>query len=179
MPNAPGPLYNPYAPPAAPEAPGIDASEPGARAPSRYDVERRNVMLLILLSLVTLGVYPAIWYVRRAPFLDSLDARKRVGKLPWVSLVLTGALITSTLAGVPEEIVSVVQLASGLFGLFLAFRVADILRSDFARTGRLIGISGVGVFFFGCLYLQHVMNEAADTPGRRLVQRGPVDREVP
>jgi hypothetical protein len=38
--------------------------------------------------------------------------------------------------------------------------------SDFARTGRFIGVSGAGVFFFGCLYLQHVMNEAAATPAR-------------
>jgi hypothetical protein len=56
------------------------------------------------------------------------------------------------------------QLALTVTNLGLAFRVAAILRSDFARTGRLIRISGVGVFFFGCLYLQRVMNVAADTP---------------
>ena len=52
------------------------------------------------------------------------------------------------------------EAVAGILQLFLAFRTAHILRSDIARTGRLIGISGMGVFFFGCLYLQHVMNAA-------------------
>jgi len=60
------------------------------------------------------------------------------------------------------------RIASTIMGLIVAFRAARILRSDCARTGRGLGLSysGAGVFFFGCLYLQHLINEAADAPAR-------------
>jgi hypothetical protein len=159
------PLTNPYAPPAAPPAPAI-AAGPDGHARSNYEGERRNVLLLVVLCIFTLGLYPGIWYVRRARFVDSLDANKKIGPLPWVSLGLLVVLIVAS-ASAEKDLSRLMQLLSGLANLFLAFRVAAILRSDFARTGRLIGISTLGVFFFGCLYLQHVLNEAAAVRARR------------
>jgi hypothetical protein len=156
------PMINPYAPPAAPPAAG-DRHGPRGLSRSSYEGERRNVALLVLYCLLTFGIYPSVWYLRRAPFLDSLAAHKRVGALPWVSLALFVALIALSAAGAKEG-AQLVQVASGLVSLLLAFRVAAILRSDFTRSGRGIDISTLGVFFFGCLYLQHAMNEAADLP---------------
>jgi len=126
-----------------------------------------NVLLLVALCVVTLGLYPGIWYVRRARFVDALDANKRIGRLPWVSLGLLVVLIVVSAAGTQKDVFRLIQLLSGLVNMFLAFRIAAILRSDFARTGRVIVISTLGVFFFGCLYLQHVLNEAANVPSRR------------
>ena len=160
------PLTNPYAPPAEPPAPPIDAG-PDGRARSNYKGERRNVLLLVALCVVTLGLYPGIWYVRRARFVDALDANKRIGRLPWISLGLLVVLLVVSAAGTQKDVFRLIQLLSGLVNMFLAFRIAAILRSDFARTGRVIVISTLGVFFFGCLYLQHVLNEAANVPSRR------------
>ena len=39
------------------------------------------------------------------------------------------------------------------------------MRASFRKAFRIS--SGVAVFFFGCLYLQHVINVAADTPAYR------------
>jgi hypothetical protein len=69
-------------------------------------------------------------------------------------------------AGASEEVLRLVQMVPSIAGLILAFRVAGILRSDFARSGRFIEISSLGVFFLNFLYLQHKMNVAADTPAR-------------
>ena len=162
MPPSPDPLTNPYAPPAAEPRPSAE-QDPSL---SSYENERRSVLLLILLSIVTLGVYPIVWYLRRAPFLDSLDADRKVGALPWFALTSLVVLFGVAVAQAPQGVVRIAQLVSGITNLVLAFRVAHILRSDFARTGRIVGISGAGVFFFGCLYLQHVMNEAAGIPAR-------------
>ncbi|HLK38013.1 MAG TPA: DUF4234 domain-containing protein [Polyangiaceae bacterium] len=160
------PLTNPYAPPAEAPPAGIGAGG-STRDASDYSSEQRNVLILILLCIVTLGLYPGIWYVRRARFLESLDSDKKLGPLPWFSLALLAALVLAAIAGVETEVVRLIEAASGLANLFLAFRVAAVLRSDFARTGRFIGISTAGVFFFGCLYLQHLLNEAAEVPARR------------
>src|SRR3974390_1849714 len=81
------PLTNPYAPPeATPVVPhGVEGH---GRSRSSYEGERRNGLVAILLCVVTLGVYPTLWYLRRARFIDSLDANKKVGALPWLSLAL-------------------------------------------------------------------------------------------
>jgi Domain of unknown function (DUF4234) len=162
------PLTNPYAPPAA------SSTERGAearpRGVSRYDDEQRSVLLLLVLSVVTLGIYPAFWYLRRQPFLDSLDASKKLGGLPIVLVATTFGLFFVSFfvefTHASDGLSRIAQLADGIFNLFVAFRAAAILRSDFARTGRMLHISGAGVFFFGMLYLQHVLNEAAATPPR-------------
>jgi hypothetical protein len=166
MAQLPDPLTNPYAPPAAPASPRHGDTEPHAPKPSRYEGERRSVLLLLVLSIITLGVYPSLWYVLRTRFLDSLDANKKVGPWPWVNVVLTAMVFVASVARAHEDLVRILQLGGGITSLSLAFRVAGILRSDFARTGRFIGVSSLGVFFFGCVYLQHVINEAADTPAR-------------
>lgn len=178
------PLWNPYAPPAAPptrvEPPLVRNS-----SPSNYDGERRSVVILMVLCAVTFGVYPSIWYLRRARFLDSLVPHKKLGPLPWVLLVLIVALLVLRTVwmvspvGAPEAGAKLLQMGAGLTSLFLAFRVAAILRSDFARSGRPLGISGAGVFFFGCLYLQHILNEAADLPARRARSDPPGSPVIP
>ena len=123
------------------------------------------MLIVFALCVVTFGLYPTFWYLRRARFLDSLSADKKVGLLPWVLLALDAALIVLS-AVQADGAARVAQLGAGGASLFLGFRVAAILRSDFARTGRLLDLSGAGVFFFGCLYLQHVINEAAEKPAR-------------
>jgi hypothetical protein len=45
-----------------------------------------------------------------------------------------------------------------------------MLRSEFARSGRLLPVSSVATFFFGILYLQYLINKGADVPPRRLRQ---------
>jgi hypothetical protein len=158
------PLYNPYAPPAAPTGYAALQSEEG----SSYAAEQRSVLLLVFLSVVTLGIYPAVWFVRRRRFLDSLNADVKLGGLAWAPLIATGVSFIAAFAGLPSELDRAVSLGLGVASIVLAFRVANILRSDFARTGRLLSVSGAGTFFFGALYLQHKINQAAATPPRHV-----------
>jgi hypothetical protein len=138
---------------------------------------------MILLCVVTVGAYPVFWYLRRAPFFDSRPTDTKLGGLQWAFLAVYVMCLGSSFAHLPRDIRHSLQLALAVANLVVAFRVASILRSDFARTGRFIRVSGVGVFFLGCLYLQHVMNVAADTPGRKAKRKrddaSPVSPEVP
>jgi hypothetical protein len=167
--QSPDPLANPYAPPKA------DVGPPRGTRRSKYEAERRSVLLLVLLCVISFGLYPLVWYVRRARFLDSLDSDKKMEGLHWAAVAVTALSFSMSILigalhvhdGMLVEVHRPIQLAVGVAVLLVSFRVAGILRSDFARTGRLIGTSGVAVFFFGCLYLQHVINKAADTPATR------------
>jgi hypothetical protein len=96
-------------------------------------------LLLVLLCVVTLGIYPPIWYLRRRRFLDSLAADVRLGALPWALLVTNVMLVGVLMAKLPEGPRLVARLGSTIMGLIVAFRTAHIL---------------------------HLINEAADTPAR-------------
>jgi Domain of unknown function (DUF4234) len=154
--------YNPYAPPTAAFA------GPVAEGRGDYENERRAVILCILLSVITVGFYPAIWLIRRRPFLDRLNASRTLGSgLP---LFIIGMHVVAILVAIGGKEVApasrLVSLAAGITTLIANFRVAAILRSDFARTGRFLGVSSVATFFFSIYYLQYKINQAADTPAR-------------
>jgi hypothetical protein len=155
------PLQNPYAPPAAPTAPQQDRAQ-GARA--SYRNERRSVLLVIGLTVITLGFYPAIWFLRRRAFIDSLDSTVKLGNLAAVPLCAAVVAFGTGFFGLPRDVDRAVDIAIGAASIVTAFRVARILRSDFARTGRFLSVSSAGTFFFGVLYLQYKINQAADTP---------------
>ena len=160
--------YNPYAAPAADLLGASD--DPLDR--SSYHSERRSVWLLILLSVVTLSIYPGVWFWRRRKFLDGLQAGPKLGVLgvaPLMATVLSFLVsFVTTLLNAPPELDRAFTLPLGLVSVVEAFRVAAILRSDFARSGRsaTLQVSGIATFFFSFLYLQHIINRAADVPAR-------------
>jgi hypothetical protein len=156
---------DPYAPPTA----SAEAVAPvaGRGRVSDYAAERRSLPLVIFLSVITLGVYPALWLLRRQPFLDQLDADQKLGTgAPIALLVANVAAFGTFFFEVPQELDRPISLGLGAAALVLSFRVAAMLRSDFARSGRMIDVKGVWVFFLGVWYLQHVINKAADAPAR-------------
>jgi hypothetical protein len=162
------PLQNPYAPPATPAAAPAGAQARGATR--SYRDERRSVLLLFALTVITLGVYPSIWFFRRRHFLASLDSTRKLGPFAAAPLAATCISFTvgaaSALVNVPPGFDRLVSVVGGIVTIVTAFRVATILRSDFARTGRFLHISGPGTFFFNAFYLQHKINQAAETPAR-------------
>ena len=128
--------------------------------------------LLVLLSIITLGIYPSVWFFRRRRFRDSRDARAKLGPLAAAPLVATVVSYALAFVDLPPEVDRLVNIASGVMTLVIAFRVAAILRSDFARTGRFLKVSAVATFFFNALYLQYKINQAADTPAREAPRDG-------
>jgi hypothetical protein len=160
--------HNPYAPPAEPTAGARAFSDGYEDGPNEFESERRPVILAILLTLVTAGFYPSIWLLRRRPFLDRQDTATKLGSgLPIIIIVLTFLTIMLDLAGREAAgIGKMGSLAVGVIGLIANFRVLNILRSVSSRTGRFLGFSTMGTFFFGIYYLQYKINQMADTPAR-------------
>lgn len=151
---------NPYAPPRAAEP----APARRARA-SDFEAERRPVFLLLLFSIVSLGLYSCVWFIRRQRFLDE-HADKPLGVLPkaylGVQLLAIAAGIALAYADPTGKVQNPTTLAAGVVGLILSFRVAGILRGAIAARGLDLGVSSVATFFFGILYLQYTINRIAD-----------------
>jgi hypothetical protein len=157
--------HNPYAPPA--EALRALGDSDDREGPNDYESERRSVVMCILLTALTLGLYPTIWLFKRRRFLDRLDTGKELGNaLPMFILVATVMNVLLAFSNETAPIRPLFSLASGIGTIIANFRVLGILRSDSARTGRFLGFSTAGTFFFGIYYLQYKINQMADTPAR-------------
>jgi hypothetical protein len=178
-------VQNPYAPPADPSPePDDDDDRPRARgrgATSDFLPERRPVILLICLTIMSLGIYPIVWFFRRRPFLDSFDVHAKLGTgLPTMLaaaniLTLLLTVVETMAAGKPDDpihaVSKVTSLAASVVGIMCSFRVRSILEAEFAESGRPLPISGVWTFFFSIFYLQYKMNQAGDYPDTRRRRR--------
>jgi Domain of unknown function (DUF4234) len=159
---------NPYAPPKAKVA---------DLEPTTHGLKRRSVLLMILFTVITLGVYYLVWWFRRRPGLNLLDSPQKLAMWP---LLLTAAMwvvqfgvgIAQGLA--PDEQIlnpevqmlsSVFQLYVGIVMIFQAFKIKSIIEDhvfpdvqERALFVEHVKLSGLMTFFFSIYYLQWAIN---------------------
>ena len=164
-PTPPGEV--PAPPPVSP--PRVDPS------PDRGVFKRVSLLVMILLSLVTLGIYPGVWlYLRREAF-NRLSAAARLED--FLVYGVLGANILSVAVSVADAassygstsfLASLVSLASFVLTVLAAFRIRTQLR-DYARRKDPSGLaadqvarSPLWTFLFSFLYIQHHLNRLLD-----------------
>ena len=159
---------NPYAPPKAAVA---DVSPTG--------LKRRSVVLMIVLSIVTFGLYYPIWFLRRRDALNRLDSPRKLRLWPFVIVIawfvfqfIVGiaagsAPLEQTIGAGAALLINVVQLAVGILMVVQNFFTKDILEDHLVGPGDrvpnplfvdTVKLSGVMTFFFQIFYLQYVVN---------------------
>ena len=157
---------NPYAPPKAAVA---DLSPTG--------LKRRSVILMILLTIVTFGLYVPIWFLHRRAALNRLDSPRKLRLWPFVIAVtwFVFQFIVRIAAGSAPLAQAIGEGAALHFGRFAvgmlmlvqSFFTKDILEDHLAGPGDqvpnpllvdTVKLSGVMTLFFQNFYLQHVIN---------------------
>jgi len=151
---------NPYAPPAAVEdAPFVIEAKEGVS----YESARQSVVVTIILSIITLGIYTAVWVILRRPFLESLRTRQRLGiELPVISLAATGLQWIMLVVAPRSQLETVLSLASSIPMIMACFRAKRMIEEELVAMGRPNRLSGVATFFLSIYYLQWRINQLAD-----------------
>ncbi|MFW5740294.1 MAG: hypothetical protein ACOC1F_08005 [Myxococcota bacterium] len=131
----------------------------------------QGVLTLMLLNIVSCGIYAAYWYLMRQPLVDSLHSQSKVGRgMP--TFVIAGSAIN--IAGVAfaillfeadpvvgpslEIVARLAGFAAGIVNLILAFKVRAALLDHTRRYEPGYSVSAVATFFFNVLYLQYKIN---------------------
>ena len=150
----------PYTPPSS-----------GGKAPATPELKKTPVVLVILFTLVTFGLYVPIWFLRRRKALNHLAPEDDSVNL--VTFGLTGlfaaAFGTGLYQGASVEMgsalspnsllaIQVVDLTSRLFVIVASFRVKMILEGHYPER-----LSALGTFFLSIFYLQYRINRAGQT----------------
>jgi hypothetical protein len=144
---------------------------------------KKSIFVLVLLTIFTLGVYPALWYSRKAEEFENLGTQKKINPvLPLILLILnimTLALvlifpltITTDMGQFYQYLTSFqyfliygfagVVLVRICLSLFLAFSSRAIINEALKNKGSGKKISGFLTFIFCFYYLQYEVNRIID-----------------
>ena len=168
---------NPYGPPKAAVA---DISARG--------LKRRSVLLMIVLFIVTSGLYYPIWFLRRRVALNRLDSPKKLRLWPflvWFALFAVALVVEVAAGSAPHEqiigaggsaLLNLSQIAVGILMAVQCFITKDILEDhligpeDHVSASLFAGpvkLSGLKTFFLQIFYLQWVINRDIVVSQRR------------
>ena len=160
---------NPYAPPTA------DVAD---RQPETHGLKHRSVWLMIVFVIITLGLYPLIWFFRRRPGLNRLDSPRKVPMWPLLLAAAFYAIqfVLGLVTGdepVPDVIgpaasgaLTLLQLFVGITMIVQCFRIREIIQDHATpppdpdqRFVEPVQLSGLMTFFFSIFYLQWAINK--------------------
>ena len=150
------------------------------------DFKKVNIALMVLLTLITFGIYNAYWYLSRKNDINKLSSSNKVSSgffifaivLQSISLILS--LLSGFLEGIGESLnqYAILLLARQmksfdpyiniiLFIIFVfsAFKVKRIFQDHLSDiTGSPYPFSALATFFFQIWYLQYKVNRLSEMP---------------
>jgi len=161
---------NPYAPPKAPVA---------DRSSGSTGLKRRRVLVMIVFTIVTFGLYYPIWFFRRRDALNGLNSPRKLQLWPLavfctvtvldvvVVLASSPAPPAQTIGAAAATLLRFARLAAGILMMVQCFFTKDILEDHLAGPEDVLShslfvervkLSGLMTFFFQIYYLQYVIN---------------------
>ncbi|MEX2017180.1 MAG: DUF4234 domain-containing protein [Candidatus Pacearchaeota archaeon] len=143
--------------------------------------QKKSVALLVFLSIITLGIYSIMWYIKRAPEINNLNTTKKLTKkIPVTLLILTILQILIAIFIFVLTIISIFTLSLGSFLAYLvyvlygisaimailflvvAFNFHSAINEVLEKKGTKRKLSVVFTIFFNYLYLQYELNRAIE-----------------
>ena len=151
---------------------------------SMHIPKKKSVILLILLSVITLGIYPFVWFIKRSAELNNLQTTTKSKKNMTIISLVVYLLIYLLIAGLyvtayltDETIAAVTDISQIpttfliLYGviiafiiiliillLILAFNTRKILNEAMANKNVNKKASGFFTLIFNLFYLQYEIN---------------------
>jgi uncharacterized membrane protein len=139
-------------------------------------MKRHNIALMVLLTIVTAGIYYPLWFLLRRDDLNKLNATEKLGTVPFVlaaasfGIILVLNVVSSAAESAIAEVVSrLIQITVGILLLIQCFKVRRIVEAHLQESLQELSdqphlkhaesaLSGVAVFFLTIFYLQYVIN---------------------
>ena len=127
-------------------------------------LEKKNVLLMILLTIITYGIYIPVWFLNRKDSFNNLNSKEKISNGPIIFvlvifiisaiLLIPSVLFMETEIGVMiDGVDSLINLVGGITILVMSFKVRRIMNEHYKTN-----LSGVATFFFTFFYLQYKIN---------------------
>jgi len=139
-----------------------------------YGLPKIHLCMVVLLEIITLGIYTLVWLMRRREAINKLNSGNKIseGVLIAIACFMAASLMFGIISGFGvfdpdmnrlfEGLSNIAGLFSGIGSIVMAFKYRKILRdhcSEIRPDVNLEGFaSGLWTFLFGIIYLQHKIN---------------------
>lgn len=141
--------------------------------------KKKSVFLVVLYSIITLGIYPALWYMEKSTEFYYLGTEKKLKRVLPLMLLIFEVILISLLITLPLTITTdmgrfyqnlttlQVMIISGIILSFLlrtifclinAFHSRKVINQALANKGSKTKISGTLTLIFTHFYLQYEIN---------------------
>jgi hypothetical protein len=146
--------------------------------------KNKSVLLVIILSIITLGIYPAIWYMSKSDEFYNLGTKKKLGPTLPAMLIVSNILLIASIIIFPltidiaqmgsfyqrlSPLQTIILFAIGFFlllkiffSLLLAFYSRTIINQALENKESKTRVSAFLTFIFTKLYLQYEINKIVD-----------------
>jgi len=121
------------------------------------ELKKTNVLLMIFLTIITAGIYQAIWFLRRRGAINSLQSKEKLntGVFVFVIVLYSVSLLIDFAGGKSTLLCGIAAICL----LVQCFKVRRIFENHFnVYFKRGISFSGIATFFFMIFYLQYKIN---------------------
>jgi hypothetical protein len=127
-------------------------------------LQKKSVLLMIFLTIITYGIYIPVWFLNRKNAFNNLNSKEKISKGPIIFvlvlfiisaiILIPSILFTGTEIGAMIDMVdSAINLVGGITMLVVAFKVRRIMNEHYKTN-----LSVAATFFFSFYYLQYKIN---------------------
>jgi hypothetical protein len=123
-------------------------------------LERKNILLLLFLVLITYGIYVPIWFLNQKKALNSFVSKVNNSYVYFllVIYIFSGCMLIYSLFRGENELINLLDLIINLSGItttiILSFQVREILNEHYESK-----VSGILTFLLTIFYLQYEINK--------------------
>lgn len=133
-------------------------------------LRKKSVLLIILLTLITYGIYQPIWFLKQKNAINNLKSKEKLTNTLFILVIILYAVSAlflfiylfpydTTSPLVIELIDNLINLTGAIIILVMSFKVRRILHQYFnVVLKRNIKFSKIYTFLFGIYYLQYKIN---------------------
>jgi len=145
--------------------------------------KRISVLLVLVLSAITFGIYYPVWFLKRREALNSFKSETKLDKNVFIGLIVLSVIsmllafasgfaeglyeegfTASNISPIIDAFESVLDLVYIIILIIESFKVRRIFVEHFNEHLNIdIPFSKAATFFFGVLYLQYKINRFPDT----------------
>ena len=127
-------------------------------------LQKKNILLMIILTFFTFGIYTPVWFLNRKDIFNSMNSDDKISAGPIVfalSLFIISAVLLfpsilfmeTEMENIIDAINKILSIIGGVIILLMSFRVRRILEDHYKTE-----LSSIATFFFLILYLQYEIN---------------------
>jgi GYF domain 2 len=151
--------------------PGVPPAVPPAPSPGQYPAPPSfHWVLVLVLALVTCGLFAWVWMFVEATFVKRLDRGSNA--ILYYALALVIAFGGGIYAGLAhsQELQGLATIASTVLAIVGHYSIKGSLEAHYNREEPIgLSLSGVMVFFFNVLYFQYHFSEIAKWKARGMI----------